>query len=130
MLFRSGVATVEVNAQTQNAFSTVQFIITDGNVPVFAFKKAGAGVVSIKYKTIYGYETEIVCGTVTVGENEYYVVEEMPVYEMIHEFEVYVDGAKVGDYSIANYVEESESAIASALYGYGVAAKAWKTVAP
>ena len=119
---------VEVNAQEQTAFSDVQFIITDGNIPMFAFTKVGAGIVSIGYKSIYGYEQRIMCSVVTVGETEYYAVENMPVYEMIDEFDVYVNGEKVGSYSIANYVEVSENAIASALYGYGVAAKAWKTV--
>ena len=50
----------------------------------------------------------------------------MPVYEMIDAFEVYVDGVKVGDYSIANYVDVTADPIAEALWGYGVAARNYK----
>ena len=117
---------VEVNPAEQTAFSTVQFIIGEGNVPMFAFTKTADAVVSIKFKSIYGFSQEIVCSVVNVNGVDYYAVEEMPVYEMIDAFEVYVDGTKVGDYTLANYVVVSENALASALYGYGVAVKNWK----
>lgn len=57
---------------------------------------------------------------------EYYVVSEMSVCDMISHFEVYVNGTKVGDYSIANYIEGLNSGVAKALWGYGVAARNYK----
>ena len=117
---------VTVNAKEQNVFENVQFIISEGNVPMFAFTKVGEGTVSIKFTNIYGEETEIVCDSVTVDETAYYAVAEMPVYEMVGAFDVYVNGEQVGTYSIANYVELTSNEIASALYGYGVAVKNWK----
>ena len=121
---------VKVNAQEQNVFGDVQFIISEGNVPMFAFTKIGDGVVSVKFENIYGEEAEIVCAPVTVNKTEYYAVKNMPVYEMVGAFVVCVDGAEIGNYSIANYSETTTDAgakaIADALYGYGVAVKNWK----
>ena len=121
---------VTVNAKEQNVFENVQFIISEGNVPMFAFTKLTAGKVSVKFTNIYGDPIEIICTEVEVEGTVYYAVAEMPVYEMVDSFEVYVDDAKVGNYSIANYKEATEDAdakaIAEALYGYGVAVKNWK----
>ena len=117
---------VDVDAKTQGVFGEVQFIISEGNVPMFAFTKLTDGKVSVKFTNIYGEETEIVCTEVTVSGTVYYAVAEMPVYEMIHSFEVYVNDAKIGNYSIANYVELTENKIAAALYGYGKAVENWK----
>ena len=123
-------SSVTVNSKTQGAFSTVQFIIGKGYVPMFAFTKVGNGEVTVKFKNIYGANVEIKCEEETVNGTNYYVVEEMPVYEMVGAFVVCVDGAEVGNYSIANYAEattdEGAKAIADALYGYGVAVKNWK----
>ena len=119
-------APVEVNAKEQGAFSTVQFIIGEGNVPMFAFTKVGEGAVSIKFTNIYGEADEIECEVVTVKETDYYAVKNMPVYEMVGAFVVCVDGAEVGNYSIANYINDTNNEIVTALYGYGVAVKNWK----
>ena len=121
---------VDVDAQEQGVFGEVQFIISEGNVPMFAFTKLTAGKVSVKFTNIYGDEVEIICTEVTVDEKTYYAVAEMPVYEMVEAFEVYVNDAKVGNYSIANYAEATTDAgaksIADALYGYGKAVANWK----
>lgn len=53
-IIEANVQPVDVNAQTQNVFSDVQLIITEGNVPVFAFKKTGGGSVSVKYAGVFG----------------------------------------------------------------------------
>ena len=117
---------VDVDAQEQGVFGEVQFIISEGNVPMFAFTKLTDGKVSVKFTNIYGDPIEIICTEVKVDTDVYYAVAEMPVYEMIDSFEVYVNDAKVGNYSIANYVEMTENKIASALYGYGKAVANWK----
>lgn len=125
-IIKANALPVDVNAQEQTAFDAVAFIISDGNVPMFAFRKIGEGEVTVKYTDVYGNDAEVVCSVVTVNGTEYYAAEEMPVYEMIDAFEVYVDGVKVGDYSIANYVDVTADPIAEALWGYGVAARNYK----
>ena len=121
---------VKVDAKEQGVFGEVQFIISEGNVPMFAFTKLTDGKVSVKYKNIYGEADGKTCVEVIVDDTTYYAVAEMPVYEMVDTFEVYVNDAKIGNYSIANYAEATTDAgakaIAEALYGYGVAVANWK----
>ena len=98
--------------------SAVQFIITEGNVPTFAFTKASDANISIHYG-----DSVIECTEITVLGVTYYTPSAMPVSDIGVSFEIYANGDKIAEYSIANYIEETNNGIAKALHGYGAAVK-------
>ena len=98
--------------------SAVQLMITDGNVPAFAFTKASDGVVSVKYG-----EKALECKELSVLDVTYYVADGMAIVDMTETFEIYVGENKIGEYSLLNYIQATDNRIANALYGYITAVK-------
>ena len=108
----------ELSVTDTSVISAVQLIVTEGNVPAFAFTKVSDGVVSIKYA-----DNTVICAERTILGVTYYVAEGMAVSDMATTFEIYVGEDKIGEYNIQSYIKSTDNQIANALYGYAVAAE-------
>ena len=114
------------NVISTDVISGAQLAVSTGNVPTFAFTKAGDATVTVKYTDIYGDEQTVACEVSTIEGVEYYTVSHMAAYDMIGIINVYADGELVLTYSLDDYITETSDEIAIALYGYAKAVSNYK----